>query len=319
MNSERKQRLVRIVVVIAIAVGAGHVAQSNTQPKVRFASLIPDLWPASVGPVAAATPDIAWREPTPDPIAPPRLPADDLRPAIPQVSHVAPPGPRAELDCTPELSLSPSPGAMINARLSAPCHPETRVVMRHAGLAVTYATDKAGILSVTLPALVPDATVSALFAGGNIVEAAMTLPEAARHQRFGVQWMGGQSFGVDAFENGGDFGLPGHVSAANTQGPADGMMPSNGFLTLLGDDSVENPMLAQVYTFPAGAEDIPVIVEAAITEATCGREILGETIASSHGAVKVADLSVTMPGCDAKGDYLVLKNLVPDLKLAAAN
>jgi hypothetical protein len=36
------------------------------------------------------------------------------------------------------------------------------------------------------------------------------------------------------------------------------------------------------------------------------------------GETRVSDVSVTLPGCDAVGQYLVLKNLVPDLKIASA-
>ena len=56
-----------------------------------------------------------------------------------------------------------------------------------------------------------------------------------------------------------------------------------------------------------------------MTESTCGRELLGETLSSVAGKVQVTDLTVAMPECDAVGDYLVLKNLVPDLNIASAN
>ncbi len=92
-----------------------------------------------------------------------------------------------------------------------------------------------------------------------------------------------------------------------------------GFLSALGDPSVEAPLLAQVYTFPEDGDPVSVAVEAAVTDATCAREILGDVLTAEGGQVRRADLSVTMPGCDAVGDYLVLKNLVPDLTLASAN
>ncbi len=59
------------------------------------------------------------------------------------------------------------------------------------------------------------------------------------------------------------------------------------------------------------------MVEAAVTDLTCGRELLGETLTSVGGAVMVNDLTVAMPDCDATGDILVLKNLVPDMKIAS--
>ena len=50
-------------------------------------------------------------------------------------------------------------------------------------------------------------------------------------------------------------------------------------------------MLAEVYTFPADAKAKPeVVIEAAVTETTCGRELLGETLSSA--AVSYTHLDV---------------------------
>mgnify|MGYP006147623581 CR=1 FL=1 len=70
---------------------------------------------------------------------------------------------------------------------------------------------------------------------------------------------------------------------------------------------------------PGQAQVTPLrqVVEAAVTEATCGRELLGETLTSRGGAVEVAELTLAMPDCAAAGDILVLKNLVPEMTLAA--
>jgi hypothetical protein len=176
-----------------------------------------------------------------------------------------------------------------------------------------------GAVFASLPALEADARVSVLFAGGETVEARLSLPEAAEFRRFGVQWLGPQSFEVNAFENGADYGQPGHVSAANPHEPAQTMLPLDGFLSILGDSGVDAPMLAEIYTFPGTPDPVPVLIEAAVTDATCGREMLGDVLTADRGTVRMSDLSITMPGCDATGDYLVLKNLVPDLKLASAN
>ena len=112
----------------------------------------------------------------------------------------------------------------------------------------------------------------------------------------------------------------GHVSGANPHLPAADAPAKGGFLTLLGDSTTENPMLAEVYTFPADANAKPdVVIEAAVTDSTCGREMLGETLSSLGGKVQVTDLTLAMPDCDAVGDYLVLKNLVPDLNIASAH
>jgi hypothetical protein len=42
-------------------------------------------------------------------------------------------------------------------------------------------------------------------------------------------------------------------------------------------------------------------------------------LATDRGTVRMSELWIAMQGCAATGDDLVLKNLVPDLKLAPAN
>ena len=60
------------------------------------------------------------------------------------------------------------------------------------------------------------------------------------------------------------------------------------------------------------------MVEAAVTKTSCGREMLGETLFSLQGQVVKADLTVAMPSCDAIGDYLLLNDLVPEMKIASS-
>jgi hypothetical protein len=210
--------------------------------------------------------------------------------------------------------------AMIGITLLAPCHPNQRVVLRHSGLAVTAQTTSTGALFTAIPALEVDATVELAFADGTDASGTITVPDVTTLRRFGVQWQADDAFQVHAFENGAAFGEPGHVSAADPHRPAAGMQATGGFLSLLGDSATENPLLAEVYTFPADPAAKPeVVVEAAVTDKTCARELLAETLTSTGGSVFVTDLTLAMPECDAVGDYLVLKNLFLDLNMASLN
>jgi hypothetical protein len=60
-----------------------------------------------------------------------------------------------------------------------------------------------------------------------------------------------------------------------------------------------------------------VVVEAAVTGATCGRDLTGKTLMSERGSAFAADLTLAMPDCGGIGDFLVLKNLATDMKIAA--
>ena len=227
---------------------------------------------------------------------------------------LAPPVPAQEADtCSTQLDLIPQPGAMIGLTLLAPCHPDERVVLRHAGLAVTGKTSASGALFATIPALTAVSQVEVMFPSGEVTKAQVGMPEITKMQRFIVQWQDGDAFQLHGFENGAGYDQPGHVSASYPGKAGDGA-----FLTLLGDSTTNLPLLAEAYTFGADTT-AQIVLEAAVTEATCGREILGETIMASDGSVEITDLSLAMPDCSAVGDILVLKNLVQDMKLAAAN
>jgi hypothetical protein len=326
----RGKRILRIAIVVAVAAASGYVVQHGEPRKVRYSGMIPDPVPVDIVPLAAKgegaldhddagyPPQVAPVTAIDDPVLLPGAPLG-LKPQAP--ARLAPPvlDETSLLDqCQPVLTLAARPGAMIDLLLMAPCNPQERVVLRHGPLAVSYRTNGAGALFASVPALATDAQVSIRLASGPSASAQVSLPEADAHSRFGVQWLGPQTFQVNAFEDGADYGEPGHISAAVPGQPGRTLLAETGFLTLLGDDQVDNPMLAEIYTFPAGRNDTPIIVEAAVTDQTCGQEVLGEMLTFTGGETRVSDVSVTLPGCDAVGQYLVLKNLVPDLKIASA-
>lgn len=219
-------------------------------------------------------------------------------------------------DCTPVLKLKALDHAMIGLELRAPCRPDERVVLRHGGLAITAKTSAKGALFTEIPALTAEATVAARFADDSTVEATVAVPEAAQALRFGVQWMADDGFQLHAFEGGADYGGAGHVSAATPHTPPRGGTMQGGWLVRLGDASLDPPLLAEVYTYPRDPKGVEVVVEAAVTEATCARALIGETLTMTGPTAVVTDLTVTMPDCAARGDILALKNLAPDMTLA---
>ena len=222
--------------------------------------------------------------------------------------------------CAPALRIAAAPQAMIGISLIAPCAPDTRVVIGQDGLTITAKTNAQGSLFLSMPALSMDATVKARLPDGKEVSQSVRVPAMATLRRIGVQWQNADAFQLHAFENGAGYGEAGHVSADRPQTPTTGLDGPGGFITVLGDASVPLPMMAEIYTFPAGiAANADITIEAAVTKATCGRELLGETIMTLAGRVYTSDLTLAMPDCDAAGDILVLKNLLTDLTIAAAN
>lgn len=350
-----KRSALRAGAVLAVALAAGHLVQTMYAERAQTATTRTDvpkkIEKVSAGPetaaetaAAPALPDPALPAaaslapaPVPDaPATPPPAPAElaaltDVTPALPPLPLLpalpmlappvdkatapeAPPAPAAAPDCTPALSLAAAPGAILAVTLRAPCAAGARVVLRHAGLAVAESLDSSGQLALDLPALAVSGEVSALFGDGTVLMAATAVPEAAATRRFAVQWMAGDTFQLRVVGPGQAYGDAENVSAEMP------VSAQGGFLVSLGDPTLDLPMLAQVYTWPGDpALTAAPVVEAAVTDATCGRELLGETILAENGKVTVTDLTVAMPGCDALGDILVLNNLAGDVTLAAQN
>ncbi len=202
------------------------------------------------------------------------------------------------------MTIEPTARAMLRVSLSAPCLPNERVVISHSGLTFAMTTDKAGDLDVMVPALAAAARVDARFGSGDVMSATRAVTGLDALSRVAVQWEGAEGFHLNAFENGAGFGAPGHVSAEQ---PRDRATSEGGFLTVLGDPTVDHPLMAEVYTAPVATQVDDIEIEAAVTEATCGRTLGGEALRMASGAATVSDvLTFAMPGCDAVGDFLML-------------
>ena len=328
---ELKRRLSLVVAIMSVALGSGHLVQNVLIKPTHLVSA--DLQPIDITLVASG-PNVPLPKPQPavqKMVIPSfaETPSEDVsnffafpdEPILQVEFNSASPGkPVLAQNCPVSLDLLVEPSAMIGLTLLAPCHANERVVLLHAGLAVTGKTSSTGTVIASLPAFGSDAVVTVRFADGKTVQANVAVPEAATLRRFGVQWLGDDAFQLNAFENGAGYGEIGHVSAADPQRPLAGQAQVGGFLSVLGDDRVQQPMLAEVYTYPAAPNAVVrIVIEAAITTGTCAREILGETLADVGGDVTITDLTLAMPECGAIGDILVLKNIDPDLKIASAN
>ena len=88
----------------------------------------------------------------------------------------------------------------------------------------------------------------------------------------------------------------------------------------LGTQSVAQPVLTQVYTFPKGAGiSTDITLELRITAETCSRTFPVDTVFAKAGTVQLKTLAVAVPLCGTSGDILVLNNLVPAPTLSVPN
>jgi hypothetical protein len=120
-----------------------------------------------------------------------------------------------------------------------------------------------------------------------------------------VQWPFEDGFTLHAFENGAAFGTKGHIWAQNANLPDAGAAAKGGYMTQLGDASVETPLMAQVFTFDP-KEKSEILLEAAVTVNTCAAELLGDVLVAKGGAVEKTEITLAMPDCSAVGEFVQL-------------
>ncbi len=229
----------------------------------------------------------------------------------------------AKKACDITADASPAPAAQVALEVSAPCHNKARLTVHHNGMFFTERTDAEGQISLTVPALSEQAVYIVAFSDGEGAVAQTRVDDIADYNRVVLQWSGAAGFELHAREFGAEYGSEGHVWA----GSADATLArlergTGGYLTHHGRDDVGEPHSAEIYTFPATMSgrngQIDLSVEAEITSTNCGLEIEAQTLErDASGVLRSKIVTLAVPGCDAVGDYLVLNNILDDMKVAA--
>ena len=333
-----RTRVTTAAATLAIAFGAGHVMQFGfatgfalgvdpAQPAPRPSRTRPDnagsgsswhhspLLPSPVSEMATEG------EVPPEPqaaVEPAGFPASALAPLqVPDdasVLSLSATGVRAEAlgtICQVLATAEAAPGAVIEVELDA-CERDVPVSVSHAGLSFTEATGSDGRMTTKIPAFGADGEVEMSVAGQPPITVSVAVPDAELYDRVALVWNGRAALSIRALEHGAAPGRAGHVSTEHPQSPARAEAAEGGYLMVLGDPTLADPALAEVYSFPSGrvsgAGTVELSVSAAVTEASCGRDV-PVRILQSHAGARPRDtmFSVAFPGCEAVGQHLVLK------------
>jgi len=225
------------------------------------------------------------------------------------------------MPCNTSFTATAAPGAMVDLALSANCHINERVELSQDRLRFARSTSNTGTLSVAVPALSGTPHFIVRFSNGDILTASVKSPDAQDYDRIMLQWQGDNAMHIHAYEFGARYGDDGHVWAGHPRDASFGDTAKGGFLTTLGDPDLANPLRAEVYSYPRGESRnsgvVRINIETGITKTNCGHEITAETLQSgATGTLLPADLTMSVPGCDAVGEFLVLKNIFRDMKIA---
>ena len=279
---------------------------------------VPEVTRAGVAPILIEPPKpvLPFAEPMLD--APVREAALEVDPA--PVTDIAPVPPAATPECEVGLTAASAPAAMVALVLESPCHAGEVVEITHDGLRINEHLDDSGMLRVNLPALAEEAVFTATFADGSRSEVDIFMPTLADYERIALVWQGVTGMGLHALEGGATYGAPGHMHANHMGEATRATAGDGGFVTVAG--SVPGGWTADIYTYPISLIEAghspEVSVEAEIMAEACEaptRAILLRV--SPRDGTGSTDLSFGAPGCDAVGEFLVLKNLPQDLKIAS--
>ena len=223
--------------------------------------------------------------------------------------------------CDISANARPIAAVMVELSMTASCLPNERITVHHNGMIFTETTSDEGTILLKVPALSEKAVFILAFGNGDGAVAQTTVEELSDFDRVVLQWKGQSGLQVHAREFGAEYGSDGHIWSGNPGDIASAVSGENGMLSLYGDTSAADPLLAEVYSFPKGATKregrIALSVEAEVTAANCGVEVEAQTLeVQSAGDIKTQNLTLPVPACDAEGSFLVLNNLLQDLKVA---
>jgi len=226
------------------------------------------------------------------------------------------------LPCETALNAAPAAAGMVRLEVVARCRPGAVVEITHDRLSFAARLGADGTRTIAVPAMAERAAFVAALADGTVLTTVARQPEAAGLDRVALQWQGHTGMHLHAYEGGAGFGDPGHVWASAPGTPKAAQAGRRGFLSVLGDPDLARPRMAEVYTYPRGRGTpeggTEIAVEVEVTEANCGHQIAGETLLrTGDGAVRTTGLSLEVPGCAAVGEFLLLQNVLRDMKLAA--
>lgn len=228
----------------------------------------------------------------------------------------------AGFSCDITMSATPIAGALVDVELIAPCRASERVTIHHQGMMFTDVIQPDGSLSVSVPALAEQAVFIASFANGEAALATTDVSSLPFYDRVVVQWKGDAGLQLHAREFDAGYFTDGHIWAAHAGNLTAAAKGEGGFLSRLGSADIPEALFAEVYSFPAGTArrggEILLSVEAEVTAGNCETQVEAQTLDIRQGGdLRARDLTLQMPSCEVLGDFLVLKNLVEDMTIAA--
>ena len=223
--------------------------------------------------------------------------------------------------CALDIRATPIYGARVKLKLSAPCHPNVVVTIKHGGLRFKERLDADGAFELKIPAFAEFSRFDIELADGTTSTVGAYIAGLSALERVGIAWMGENDTFLHALQNGAKAGDAGHIWRLNSGSFAKSRMNGGGYLITLGDPAIEGAELAQVYTLPLRKQKRAQIVELQIEtlrgDTACGVDMdLRMAHHRANNGASQSGLLLTLPACGAGDTSLVLKNVIKDMKVA---
>lgn len=220
------------------------------------------------------------------------------------------------LVCRPtEMAVTADKNAMLQVVLDAPCHENTPVTLSHAGLDMTMRTDMKGHLAATIPAFDPTGRVSASVGPDEKLVAGAAVAGLDKISRLAVVSPAEQRLALNVYENGAKPGAAGHLTTLHPFNPKS---KRGGHIYSLGDSSVGDGYVTEIYQFSRKLKDVQMEISADASPDVCGATVNGRMVEITRGALDSHDLELAMPPCDGLGGKLVMA-LTPGENLTVAS
>lgn len=206
---------------------------------------------------------------------------------IPPMRSELPP----DIVCGVSLAAAPQFNGMVELSVRAPCKRETDLTVYHEGMMFAGQTDEDGSYKGLVPALAgPDASFVVSFRDGEGGMTRARMPVVGDMCRTVLQWSGPD-------------GLQLHVNAPESE---DGAIPK---VSRLAVGNHRLGAMAEVVSY-GHTDPVTVTVEAEVTSENCGKDLEGTLFQINPGVDPVVlELGVTMPPCEAIGDFVVLQTV----------
>jgi hypothetical protein len=224
--------------------------------------------------------------------------------------------------CSAYLRARALDGAMVELTLKAPCLPNSRVLIRHAKLSIAMQTGHTGDLIVTVPALEAKARFAVRIGTNDVLKATVDVPQLKDIERVAIQWEGDFDLQLHALEYGAKPGSSGHIWLGHTRAYDQATRLGSGFSARIGDSSLQNPMMVEVYSLPISRNTqvgvVEMLVSANATDKSCGKTHMIQSFRSTAGRlVGASGFQFRADDCGSTPQSILLNNAVRDVIIAA--